>query len=76
MGRKTAVRINQCLNGTIAHTLGKWKNRQLEASLQKLQEAANNNDMQPIWKYQSNIRMNTMQSQEIIKKKMAKNAKE
>ena len=54
------------------HTLGKWKNRQLEASLQKLQESANNNDMQPIWKYQSNIRMNTMHIQAIIKKKDGK----
>lgn len=72
MRRKTAIRINQGLNGTIAHTLGTWRDRQLEASLQKLQEAANNNDMQPIWKYQRNIRMNTMHSQAIIKKKDGK----
>ena len=43
--------------------------RQLEDSLQELQEAADNNDMQPIWKYQSRLRMNTMNNQASIKKK-------
>ena len=43
--------------------------RQLGNSLQKLQEAADNNNMQPIWMYQSKIRMNTMNNQAIIKKK-------
>ena len=52
------------------------ENRQLEASLQKLQEAANNNDMRPIWKYQSNIRMNTMRTQSSIEKKDGKDANE
>ena len=36
--------------------------------MQKLQEAADNNDMQPIWKYQSRIRMNNTNNQAIIKK--------
>jgi len=43
--------------------------RQLENALQKLQEAADNNDMQPIWKYQSRIRMSNANNQAIIKKK-------
>ena len=55
----------------IAHPR-EMENRQLEASLQKLQGAADNDDMQPIWTYQSNIRMNTMHSQAIIKKKRRK----
>ena len=43
--------------------------RQMGNALQKLQEAADNNDMQPIWKYQSRIRMNNTNNQAIIKKK-------
>ena len=50
-------------------TLGKWRRRQLEEALQKLQEAANNNDMQPILKYQRNIRMKTTNNQAIVKDK-------
>ena len=67
--RRIAVRTKQGLNGRITHTLGKWRSRQLEATLRKLQEAANNSDMQPIWKYQRNIRMKTTNNQAIIKEK-------
>ena len=34
----------------------------------KIQEAADSNDMHPIWKYQSRIRMNNTNNQAIIKK--------
>ena len=44
------------------------KSRQLEASLRKLQEE-DNNDMNPIWNYQSKLRMSTMNNQVAIKKK-------
>ena len=67
--RRISVRTKQGLNGRISHTLGKWRSGQLEVALQKLQEAANNNDMQPIWKYQRNIRMKTTNNQSIIKEK-------
>ena len=40
----------------------------MEASLQKQQEASNNNDMHPIWQHQSNIRMNKRNNQSVTKK--------
>ena len=43
--------------------------RQLEKSLKKLQDAADDNDMRPIWQHQKKIRMTNMNSQAIIKKK-------
>ena len=63
--RKEAIQTKQGLCGTITYTIGKWKMRQLESPIQELQEAAENNDMQPIWKYQSRLRMN---NQAAIKK--------
>ena len=55
------------LTGTITHTLGKWKTRQLEASLRNLQEA-DNNDMQPSWDFQNKLRMNKTANHVAIKK--------
>ena len=43
--------------------------RQLETALKKLQDAADSNDMRPIWQYQKKIRMTNMNNQAIIKKK-------
>ena len=62
------IRAKQGLTGTIAQTLGKWKTRQLEASLKKLQDAAGNNDTQSIWGFQSKLRMNKTASHVAIKK--------
>ena len=56
--RRAAMRSKQGLCRKITYILGKWKTRQLEVTLQKLQDAADNNDMQPIWQYQSKLRMN------------------
>ena len=69
MGKKKriAIRDKQGLRGKIAHTLAKWRNRQLEATLKKLQAASDNNDMKPIWNYQRNIRMKATGNQAIIK---------
>ena len=67
--RRAAVRNQRGLSGKIASTLGKWRTRQLENSLKKLQEAADNNDMRPIWQYRRKIRMTNTNSQAIIKKK-------
>merc|ERR1712105_519867 len=66
--RRAAVRNQRGLSGKIASTLGKWRTRQLENSLRKLQEAADNNDMGPIWQYQRKIRMTNTNNQAIIKK--------
>ena len=57
--RRAALRAKQGLCGKITYIIGIWRTRQLEATLQKLQEAAGNNAMQPIWKYQSRLRMNS-----------------
>ena len=46
--RREAVRNQRGLSGKIASTLGKWRTRQLETSLKKLQEEADNNDVRPI----------------------------
>ena len=45
------------------------KTRQQENSLKKLQEAADNNDMKPIWQYQRKVRIINTNSQATIKKK-------
>ena len=74
--RKAAVRNQRGLSGKIASTLGKWKTRQLENSLKKLQEAAGNNDMKPIWQYQRKIRIINTNSQATIRKKTEQTAKE
>ena len=66
--RRAAVRNQRGMSGKIASTLGKWRARQLETSLKKLQEAAGNNDMKPIWQYQRKIRMANTNIQAIIKK--------
>ena len=63
-----AIRTEQGIRGTIAHTLGKWKTRQLESSLKKLQEAADNNDAQPIWDLQNKLRMGKTANHVEIKK--------
>ena len=55
--RRQAIRAKQGLNGTITQTLGKWKARKLGASLKKSQQAAGENDMHPIWEFQSKLRM-------------------
>ena len=70
-----ALRTKQGLAGTIAPTLGKWKTRQLEATLKNLQEAADNNDMHPIWEFQIRLRMNKTANHVAIKNKTAPNAK-
>ena len=67
--RKAAVRNQRGLSGKIASTLGKWRTRQLESSLKKLQDAADNNDMKPIWQYQRKVRTINTNSQATIKKK-------
>ena len=67
--RRAAVRNQRGLSGKIASTLGKWRTRQLENSLKKLQEAADNNDMKPIWQYQRKVRIINTNSQATIKKK-------
>ena len=74
--REVAIRSKQGLSGNITHILVKWKTRQLEASLKKLQEAADNNDMKPIWQFQSKLRMATTTNRVAIKNKMGPNAKE
>ena len=65
--RRMEIRTKQGLDGTIAQTLGKWKTRQLEEPLKKLQQAADNNDMQPIWEFQSKLRTNKIASRASIK---------
>ena len=67
--RRMAIRTKQGLTGAITQTLGKWKTRKLEESLKKLQEAADNNDMLPIWDFQIKLRMNKTKNRVEIKKK-------
>ena len=66
--RRASMRSKQGLCGKITYILGKWKTRQLEVTLQKLQDAAGNNDTQPIWQYQSKLRMNSTNNHIAIKK--------
>ena len=67
--RRLAIRAKQGLTGTTTQTLGKRTTRRLEASLKKLQHAAGNNDVRPIWEFQSNLRMNKTENHVAIKKK-------
>ena len=67
--RRSALRAKQGLCGKTNYIIGKWRIRQLEATSQKLQEAAGNNDMHPIWKYQSRLRMTSTNNHIAIKKK-------
>ena len=72
--KKMAIRTKRSRTGTITHTLGKWKTRQLEASLKKLQEAAGNNDMRPIWDLLNKLRMGKTSNDVAIKNKTGANA--
>ena len=63
-----AIRTKQGLKGTTARTLGKWKTRQSEASLRKLQEESDDNDMLPIFDLQNKLRMNKTANRVAIKK--------
>ena len=62
------IRAKQGLKGTITHTKGKWETRQLEESLKNLQEAADSNDIQPIWDFQNKLRMGKTSNRVAIKK--------
>ena len=74
--RKAEIRPEQGLSGTITHILGKWETRQLEAALKKLQEAADNNDMQPIWGFQNKLRMGKTANHVAIKNRTGLYVKE
>ena len=66
---RKAISAQKGLTGAITQTLGKWKTRKLEEALKKLQQAADNNDMRPLWKFESNLRMNKTANRVAIKKK-------
>ena len=70
------MRNQRGLSGEIASALGKWRTLQLETSLKKLQAAAGDNDMKPIWQYQKKIRMANANNQAIIKRRAGRTVKE
>jgi len=44
------------LNGQIGALNRKWYNRKLDQQANELQQAADNNNMQPLWDYQKNLK--------------------
>ena len=68
--RKAAVRNQRGLIGKNCINTRKMENKTIRKLTQKkLQDAADNNDMKPIWQYQRKVRTINTNSQATIKKK-------
>ena len=65
---RKAIRAKQGLTGTTTQTIGDWGTKKLEGALKNLQQAADNNDAQPIWKFQRKLRMGETENRVGIKK--------
>ena len=66
--RRQAIWAKTRTYWSITQTLGKRETGKLEASLKKLQQAADNDDMQPIWEFQNKLRTNKAANHVAIKK--------
>ena len=55
--RRQALRAKQALTWPTTQKIGKWKTRHLAAPPKKLQQAADNNAMRPIWEFRIKFRM-------------------
>ena len=45
------------LSGQIGALSRKWNNRKTEQKAKELQQAADNNNMKPLWDYQKNLKI-------------------